>query len=322
MKRYQSEFVRGCHGNSGNSRHTTKKANALSLRLASAQFNPMPSRDSMSNRSSEASSNGQSEASASQIKSKVSSKQAAAKNSAQSKQNTSAKRSSQERLNRLTVGELGEDLVADWIQAQGGKVLERRWHCRRGELDIVALMQGPTRIASPQSSHDPAASPLANRGKDSSSAIGTQPILAFIEVKTRSRGNWDAGGLLAITQAKQQKIWHSAQVYLAQHPTYAALACRFDVALVRSKICSKNENRPNNRCKSNPIPKPTERAVPPQTVQPQKTQSNYWCEPSLQQGASFAQPPAMTPSSIDVSVERSGYQLTLQHYLPNAFQLD
>ncbi|HEY9845858.1 MAG TPA: YraN family protein, partial [Candidatus Caenarcaniphilales bacterium] len=95
------------------------------------------------------------------------------------------------------LGGLGEDLVAGWLQAHGWTILYRRWQCRWGEIDLVAqkcLAQSCT-------------------GKDIA-----QASLAFVEVKTRSQGNWDADGLLAITAQKQAKLWKTAQLFLAQHP--------------------------------------------------------------------------------------------------------
>lgn len=109
--------------------------------------------------------------------------------------------------NTLDLGALGEEMVAQWLQSRGWRILERRWHCRWGELDLVVAQVAPDKEKHLLS-------------------------LAFVEVKTRSRGNWDSDGALSITFQKQNKLWKSAQIYLADHPSLAELPCRFDVALV------------------------------------------------------------------------------------------
>jgi len=102
-------------------------------------------------------------------------------------------------LAKKALGDLGEELVADLLQAQGWEILARRWHCRWGELDLVAT---------------------------------DRTWVIFIEVKTRSDRNWDLNGALAITTKKQLKLYQTALEFLGQHPELATLACRFDVALV------------------------------------------------------------------------------------------
>jgi len=109
----------------------------------------------------------------------------------------------------LNKGALAETLVAQWLVEQGWEILEKRWHCRLGELDLVAY-RSPSRAETP-----------AN--------------LAFIEVKARSSGNWDADGMLAVNAQKQAKLWRSAQLFLATDPALSELPCSFDVALVHCR---------------------------------------------------------------------------------------
>lgn len=98
------------------------------------------------------------------------------------------------------VGDRGESFVAQLLQANGWKILETQWHCRWGELDLIAC---------------------------------DRQWLLFVEVKTRSDRNWDADGSLAIAPSKQAKLIKSASIFLSLHPELASFACRFDVALVR-----------------------------------------------------------------------------------------
>jgi putative endonuclease len=99
------------------------------------------------------------------------------------------------------VGELGERIVARWLESRGYHIWHHRWHCRWGEIDLIAQEQSTT-------------------------------SLVFVEVKTRSVNNWDANGILSIDPRKQQKLWQTAELFLAQNPALASLPCRFDIALV------------------------------------------------------------------------------------------
>lgn len=99
------------------------------------------------------------------------------------------------------IGKLGEELVARRLEERGWCILYHRWRCRWGEIDLI--VQSPPPI-----------------------------VIAFVEVKTRGKGNWDAGGLLAITPQKQEKLRQTAALFLAEYPQWEQLPCRFDVALV------------------------------------------------------------------------------------------
>ena len=122
------------------------------------------------------------------------------------------------------IGELGEDLVAQWLQSTGWIILHRRFSSRWGEIDIIAEY------------HEVTGKEQGSRGEYPTS----HSLLAFVEVKTRSSGSWDAGGRSAITPQKQAKIWRTAGMFLAQYPEKADYSCRFDVAIVYCQRISKN----------------------------------------------------------------------------------
>lgn len=162
------------------------------------------------------------------------------------------------------IGALGEDLIAQWLLSQGAVILHRRWHCRWGELDIIAQQEPAD--------------------------------LIFVEVKTRSRGNWDADGLLSITPQKQAKLWQAVQLFLALHPQLADRPCRFDVALVRCQRLDRKLSHNLNFKASN---------------------ISYVDFPSAaQQKESHL---GQSPLTLDSSVQIPGYRLVLQQYIQGAF---
>lgn len=112
------------------------------------------------------------------------------------------------------IGNLGEALVARWLQLQDYQILECNWRCRWGEIDLIAR------------------------------EVKTSAI-AFVEVKTRSYNNWDEAGLLAVDSRKQQKIIQAASFFLTQHPRLAELPCRFDVALVSCQVLAEPTDSSN-----------------------------------------------------------------------------
>lgn len=96
---------------------------------------------------------------------------------------------------RLHRGAQGEQLALSYLEARGLRRVAQNVRCRGGELDLV-MLDGAT--------------------------------LVFVEVRSRqARGL--VGALESITPAKQRRLWHCAQVFLAQHPEHATRPCRFDV---------------------------------------------------------------------------------------------
>jgi putative endonuclease len=129
------------------------------------------------------------------------------------------------------VGELGERLVAGWLQQQNWVILHHRWHCRWGEIDLIAR-QNPVEDEQIRGEERSTIVPLSPQTPTRLLRQPPIPLLAFVEVKTRSRGNWDADGRLALTTSKQTKLWRTASAFLAKYPNLANFPCRFDVALV------------------------------------------------------------------------------------------
>ncbi len=91
------------------------------------------------------------------------------------------------------IGKQGEDAAAAYLQKQGYHILVRNYHCRFGELDIVAVQDA---------------------------------ILAFVEVKTRAHGRFGSPAE-SVDVYKQHKMIKSAYHFLSAHPN--PLQPRFDV---------------------------------------------------------------------------------------------
>ncbi len=179
------------------------------------------------------------------------------------------------------IGVLGEDIVAQWLQSTGWKILHRRWRCRWGELDLVARLDSHYETAGEAEG----AEGVGLLGINPKSKIEL-PLIAFVEVKTRSKGSWDAGGLLAITPQKQAKLWQAAQCFLTAYPDFADYSCRFDVALVS---CQKLAN-----CQQSQSPK----------TALTKAEATDLSSLSIQLGQ---------------AIKFAGCQLVLQEYFPSAF---
>lgn len=85
---------------------------------------------------------------------------------------------------KIELGKKGEESAVKYLQEHGYQILQRNFHCRLGEIDIVALDTG---------------------------------VLAFVEVKTRWSKEYGEP-LEAITRWKLRKIIKTGYYYKMQHP--------------------------------------------------------------------------------------------------------
>lgn len=99
-------------------------------------------------------------------------------------------------MNRGKTGKKGEDMTARFLRKRGFSVVFRNYHCRFGEIDIIAE---------------------------------TKEYIIFVEVKTRS-GNSIGRPAEAVDTAKQQRIILTAEDYISK--SGCRLQPRFDVAEV------------------------------------------------------------------------------------------
>lgn len=95
-------------------------------------------------------------------------------------------------------GALVEAAARSHLRAAGLRDVAANAGYRRGELDLVMF--------------DP-----ADGG-----------MLVFVEVRHR-RGDGHGGGAASVDWRKRRKLAIAAQLFLAAHPRFAALPCRFDV---------------------------------------------------------------------------------------------
>ena len=94
---------------------------------------------------------------------------------------------------RKLLGRWGESMAAEELRRRGWRVVASGWHCRFGEIDLIA-------------------------------ENGT--YLAFVEVKLR-KDDRVAQAREFVDYRKQNRIRTSAELYLAEHPS--KLQPRFDV---------------------------------------------------------------------------------------------
>ena len=92
-------------------------------------------------------------------------------------------------------GELAEDAALKYLLAQGCSLVQRNFHCRGGEIDLIIM---------------------------------DKEELAFVEVRQR-RSEQFGGSIESVDYHKQKKLHHAAETWLQQNPRHHCKGCRFDV---------------------------------------------------------------------------------------------
>jgi len=100
------------------------------------------------------------------------------------------------RTTKQQVGQQGEDEALTYLLRQGLQLIERNFHCKGGEIDL--LMQD-------------------------------RHTLVFVEVRKRARSEY-GGAAASVTAAKQQRLIIAAQYYLQRYTMPPP--CRFDVIAI------------------------------------------------------------------------------------------
>ncbi len=102
------------------------------------------------------------------------------------------------RADTRTLGFDAEQFAQDYLVRQGISIVQRNFHCRLGEIDLIAL-----------------------DGR----------CLVFVEVRYRGAGSFSRAGL-TVDSYKQRKLIRTAALYIAKRPQYADSVVRFDVVAI------------------------------------------------------------------------------------------
>ena len=100
------------------------------------------------------------------------------------------------RTDKQIAGQQGEDAALAYLQQHGLTLVERNFHCKGGEIDLV-MQHGE--------------------------------VLVFVEVRKRADRN-HGGAAASVTPAKQMRLICAAQHYLQRYRLPPA--CRFDVIAI------------------------------------------------------------------------------------------
>ena len=101
------------------------------------------------------------------------------------------------------LGVQAEKLASKYLQRNGLRLIEKNFHCRFGEIDLIM------------------------QDKNNSS-------LVFVEVRYRRSSKY-GGAIASVGYHKQQKLRRSAESYLIKHKVTDS-ACRFDILCINGNL--------------------------------------------------------------------------------------
>lgn len=101
-------------------------------------------------------------------------------------------------------GRRAELYAAIWLRLKGYKILETRFRCRAGEIDLIA-----------------------KRGR----------VLAFVEVKQRPT---EQRAVSAVPQRNWLRIAMAAEIWVSRYPMSGALDWRYDLVAIRPRSFPKH----------------------------------------------------------------------------------
>ncbi len=93
-------------------------------------------------------------------------------------------------------GRLAEDEALRLLQNAGHELIQRNFHCRLGEIDLITLSR--------------------------------RRVLVFTEVRWRSRNDY-GGAAASVTPAKIRRLLATAAIFLCRYPVNRSHPMRFDV---------------------------------------------------------------------------------------------
>lgn len=100
------------------------------------------------------------------------------------------------RTARQIAGDIGEEQALAHLTKHGFSLVERNFHCRGGEIDLIVQKEG---------------------------------MLVFVEVRKRASGQF-GGAAASVIPAKQARLKKAAQFYLQRYAEPPV--CRFDVIAI------------------------------------------------------------------------------------------